>query len=191
MRPYWHVVAMVLWFCCVMAGWYALTRHSTAAGLPADAPSESQASPEGHLLVFAHPKCPCTPATLRSLARLLPNAATSPKVTVFVMVPASADQAVWARDAVTQISRVLPHSTILADPGGETAQRYGVRTSGQILYYTSAGVLAFEGGITPGRGHEGRSTTQHRLLDALATNTPADPPSPVFGCALHNRSVKL
>jgi hypothetical protein len=74
------------------------------------------------------------------------------------------------------------------DPGGREATRFGADTSGATLLYDAAGRLAFAGGLTMSRGHEGNSFGEERIVALLTGTTPDRNDSPVFGCPIHDRS---
>jgi hypothetical protein len=71
----------------------------------------------------------------------------------------------------------------MLDTNAKEAQRFGARTSGEVALYDDAGRLAFRGGITAARGHEGDSTGRDAILRWL-NHLPADKCSPTFGCPL-------
>ena len=66
------------------------------------------------------------------------------------------------------------------------ARRYGAATSGYAVLYAPDGRLAFAGGITAGRGHEGDNAGEDAILDAINSGPAGGCPTrmPVFGCAL-------
>jgi hypothetical protein len=88
----------------------------------------------------------------------------------------------------------LPGVRLTEDPA--EAARFVARTSGQVLVYDAHGQLAFQGGLTPSRGHEGANAGADALLRLTAApatgagaSAPAPPPasprvSAVFGCTL-------
>lgn len=77
----------------------------------------------------------------------------------------------------------IPDLVIHRDSGRKEADLFGAATGGHVFFYSPEGALVFEGGITPGRGHEGVSAGQQLILAALegsATIASTD----VFGCSL-------
>lgn len=178
-------IALLLWLAGVGVGWSALAFHGAMPGTPAEAPVAVEAAARPRLLVFAHPRCPCTPATLRTLARLLRTAPTDLAVEVYVMVPAEADEA-WTQTHVWALAEQVPGATVQPDPNGATARQYGAAASGQVLFYDAAGALRFAGGLTAGRGHEGRTAGQDALLAAIQAGTSSPTQAPVYGCDLHD-----
>jgi hypothetical protein len=80
--------------------------------------------------------------------------------------------------------------TLVVDDTGVEAKRFGAETSGAVVLYGAAGKLAFSGGLTSVRGHEGNSFGQERIV-ALVTIGGADrADSPVFGCSLAEKKEK-
>ena len=74
------------------------------------------------------------------------------------------------------------------DINAQTAQTFGVYTSGQTLLYGSDGRLLFKGGITASRGHSGDNagrTVITALLDGeVIAKNQLPVVTPVFGCSL-------
>jgi hypothetical protein len=86
----------------------------------------------------------------------------------------------------------IPGVTVAADPLGVEARRFGAETSGAAVLYGAAGTLAFQGGITSARGHEGDSFGQQRIAAVLTGGTPDRAFAPVFGCGLNDeRAVHI
>src|SRR5690349_7947044 len=72
-------VLMAVWISTAVLGWVALLRHTYEPAMTGDAvgrwPAAATPAPAGYrIVVFAHPHCPCTRATLNkfdeSLTRL-------------------------------------------------------------------------------------------------------------------------
>src|SRR6267142_2092292 len=88
------------------------------------------------------------------------------------------------RASISELARLMSRFQDRLDARGGEARRFGVETSGAVILYDSAGKLAFHGGITPARGHEGDSFGRQRIA-ALLEGAPADrADAPVFGCTL-------
>src|SRR5689334_13238619 len=186
-------LAIGLWL-VVMAGGFAwLLNEQNRAGAPASPPAVwPEASRIAHgkgrftLLVFAHPKCGCTVATLRDLERLLAHAPRDLDVDVVFALPAGAPPD-WSRTSLTRTAREIEGVTVVLDPGQVDERRFGARTSGQALIYAGDGRLRFAGGLTPGRAHEGDNAGCDAILSQLTSTSRPAATTPVFGCALADR----
>ncbi|HWB74613.1 MAG TPA: hypothetical protein VG755_06650 [Nannocystaceae bacterium] len=171
------------WIASAVAGVVAVESWTVTAGAtsspawPNDtrliAPSDAPV-----LLMFAHPHCPCTRASLRELARLALRMPTHADVRVLFGVPADSPE--WAEAALVREAAAIPGVSVLVDRDGGEAARFGVSTSGHVLIYGSDRALRFSGGITSARGHEGDNRGAALALDAFARGDLGD--SAVFGC---------
>lgn len=167
-----------------------LTQYQNAPGEPAQAPeqwpSESRlppASKEATLLVFAHPHCPCTDATMEELARLVSHVRESVRVhAVFLQPERFGDD--WTTSSLWHRAEAISSVRTWRDPGGQETTRFGVRTSGQVLLYGTDGSLRFQGGITGSRGHEGANAGRAALSAILSGKEPETTQTFVFGCAM-------
>ena len=151
---------------------------------PLEWPRHSQfqpASPKATLLVFVHPQCPCSRATLEELAGIM---VLRPQVEgrVYIFEPAGAP---WPKTDLYESAARIPGVRVLSDPNGAVARQFGARTSGQSLLYNAAGRLVFNGGITAGRGHVGANDGVDAVLALLNGAPPRQRSIPVFGCALY------
>lgn len=138
------------------------------------------------LVMFAHPRCPCTRASLREFARILETcgAPVEARVEFFAPPAAGAD---WLDSPVRRLADSIPGITVEADIGGQECSRFGAAAaSGTVVLYGPDGKLLFAGGITPSRGHEGDSAGGRAVL-ALLRGGPKQPiTAPVFGCPVAN-----
>jgi hypothetical protein len=182
--------AFVLWTIVLAFGLFQMEKYERTPGKSASAsvrwhtPSRlSLASDRFTLLLFAHPHCPCTRASLIVLADVLRR--TPYPVRAFVIFAKPKGTVLhWERTDLYRLACRLSHVTVLTDENAQEAQRFGARTSGQTLLYDSAGRLLFSGGITAGRSRAEENSGQHSLLAAMNGITAEDRPPPVFGCAL-------
>lgn len=184
--------AVVGWLTLMGLGFERLLAHGAEAGSEGAAVQHWPGSPEllrdparASLVVFVHPRCPCTVATLRELARLAPRLGGSAKVTVLMRLP-SVPEPGWQEGDIWRLANGIPDVTVQPDPGGVLTARFGPVTSGHVLVYTKAGRLGFSGGITPGRGHEGASAGQAAILEAV-TRADRSLSARVFGCELFDK----
>ena len=180
----------VLWLLAIAAGFTVLGRYkSTPADQdrpPARWPADSKVPrPAGRptLLVFAHPRCPCTQATVSELGRLM--ASVPGRVSAYVlMVEPEGVPADWTRTGLADRASSVPGVTLVRDEGGREAARFRALASGLVVLYDPEGRRVFSGGITASRGHEGDSFGRRRLL-AILDGRPTDrDEGPVFGCTL-------
>ena len=181
---------LAAWLACVTAGFLVLAVYEKQPGPSADAPSDWPAGcalppPAGrHVLVmFGHPHCPCTRASMSELERIA--ARTRGRLDVHVVF--YADRALgdgWERGDLWEQATAIPHARVWSDPEGVLAGRFDARTSGQALVYAPDGRLVFRGGITGSRGHAGDNEGKNAVLDLVQGGEPESDGTPVFGCAL-------
>lgn len=184
----WRLVALGLWPLLVAPGFVMLERYTNTPGRAAEAPATwpaelplARASGRDTLVMLAHPRCPCTRASLSELARLMARIGEHADAVVLFVDPMAEG---WEHTDLWRQAEAIPGVRVLTDRGGEISSRFGAYTSGQTLLYDASGALVFAGGITAARGHEGDN--QGRLAIAGILNgeeTPAAS-SNVFGCAL-------
>jgi hypothetical protein len=185
------VLAFLVWAGAVATGFgflmrYASTPSQELGGHPGRWPTDTRLvrdRGQPTLLVFAHPNCPCTRASMAELARLMARFHHRVGARVVIAQPhglalESTDHALAARAAA------IPGVAVAADPGGAEARRFGAVASGLALLYDRHGALAFAGGLTASRGHEGTSFGQRRIASLLTTGRADRRNAPVFGCAL-------
>ncbi len=139
------------------------------------------------LLMFLHPHCPCSRASVEELGNLM--AAQKEKVTTRVIffdsskfAKAASESALWKQ------AGAIPGVQLALDPDGALAREFGVNASGTVLLYDAAGRLLFSGGITAGRGHNGENAGLHDLLAALNGESDVRRTQPVFGCTIRESS---
>ena len=141
------------------------------------------------VFIAVHPHCPCTRATVANLERALNGPAQDCKVVALIYTPKNAASNWAATDTVERLNGF--GATAVTDIDGQTAASLGMKTSGQVVCYGRDGSLAFSGGVTPSRGHEGDCAGLDHLRDVLTGHAaqahPSTPPaSEVYGCPLCN-----
>jgi hypothetical protein len=138
------------------------------------------------LLVFVHPFCTCSDATIGELAKISARqdpSTSAPAITVLFFRPRNAN---WVATSLWNKAQDLPGARVVWDGGGREAVRFGALTSGYTLLYNSRGDLLFQGGVTGSRGHAGDNYGLAELLASLDSGQPARRPSQVFGCSLQS-----
>ena len=137
------------------------------------------------VVMFVHPHCACTRASLAELHRFAARTDEHAALTVCVFRPAGAPDD-WHRTGLWHAARRIPGVAVRRDDGGAAALCFGARTSGQVVAYDHAGSLVFHGGITPERGHSGDSLGLDALVALAGGIAPENRQTPVFGCPIHD-----
>jgi len=184
------IVILLAWAGAVLYGLWAFTTYENTPGKdeatygdwPADAAFEPFTD-ASTLLLFVHPKCPCTMATAHELDRLLLEIQKPVHVIVYVFRPNNEEPG-WMQsptmDAISSIKGV----TVRADTDGQQAARFGARTSGQAVLFDARGITRYRGGITESRGHEGDNDARNALVARINDPTLPFAHMPTFGCAI-------
>jgi hypothetical protein len=184
-------VLLSTWTVAVSAGFAALLHYKAAPGEahrpPRRWPQESALRPhpggQGTLVLFAHPKCPCTQASVSELARLAAGPGRDLGVRLVVVRPTDVTED-WDDSALRARAGTIPGAVVVPDDAGVEATRFRATASGFVVLYDASGRLRFSGGLTSSRGHEGDSFGRRRVLAVLAGQTPDRDDAPVFGCSL-------
>jgi hypothetical protein len=134
------------------------------------------------MILFAHPKCPCTEATMEELNRILAHAAGNVTTHVLFLKPAGFSDD-WLRSSLWEGAAAIPGVAVREDSAGAEARIFGAETSGYLVVYAPNGKLLYKGGITGSRGHAGDNAGADAVISLLA-GTPGLPSAPVFGCSL-------
>jgi hypothetical protein len=184
--------AFAVWLFAIVCGFGSLMSYQMRAGLPAAAPGEW---PDGtglnfdphrcNLVMFAHPKCPCTDASLDELKVVLARSGGQirPAICFFDPDGVGAD---WAQTRLVRAARDIPGLNVIIDRNGSIAAKFGAMTSGQVLMFDGRGRRVFAGGITGSRGHIGDNLGRTLVLALAEGETTKVAHTPVFGCALHD-----
>jgi len=142
-------------------------------------------APKGEVLVFLHPQCGCSMATVDELQRMMSKTGKDLTTTVYFFKPKSEPES-WCVDTrLWNEAKQIPGAKLLVDVDGKTARAYGAHCSGQILMYSGqTGKLVFSGGITESRGHEGGGRGEDAIMAFARTGSCNISHTNVFGCAL-------
>jgi hypothetical protein len=185
------VTLITLWVLTVGAGTLLLWDYENSPEMktrqaPANFPAESSIPQDGErptLLMFAHPHCPCTRASVAELSRLMTGAQGRVNARVLFIKPSGADGA-WVETGLWEAAASIPGVGVSADEGGREAARFGAGASGSTLLYDASGRLLFNGGVTAARGHEGDNAGRDALVSLLAGAADDAAETPVYGCQL-------
>ena len=176
-------VGISIWGALVLSSFAALALHSFQPGQSANAPLSQAAAKKPMLIVFAHPECPCTMATIEQLDHIAADCYDHVDLKLVVYLPAKFEEK-WTQGRLCQRASSIHGLTIERDEDGRIAKSYGVTTSGQTLLYSREGKLVFSGGITSERGHEGQSDGQDAIENYINEGRITRATAPVFGCSL-------
>ena len=185
----WLLVG-TLWVISLIVGLSLLMNHDFAKGAaghsPINWPTESQIPRSDHdftLVMFAHPRCPCTRASLEELTKLLAANKQSVKTNVVFYKPSGADDS-WDHTDQSHTAAKIPNVSIVSDVNGIEARLFDAQTSGQTLLFGPTGELLFSGGITMARGHVGDNVGRDAIEAILSKSPPGTRTTPVYGCPI-------
>lgn len=179
-----------VWVLLLASGAAATWRYQTRPGPPpADPvarrwPGDLELAREpgrATVVMFAHPRCPCTRASLAELRRAADQLPDADVIVLFSM-PRDADGA-WEETSTWEAAASIPGVRVVRDVNGAMARRLGATTSGHVTAFDRDGTLVFEGGITSSRGHEGESSGGRALLAAVRGGTDTAHAA-TYGCEL-------
>jgi hypothetical protein len=185
-------VAAVIWLAALVTCTAFMNRYAAKpgpAGLPPDHwPLESRIvlnSQHPTLLMFAHPHCPCTRASIRELELVASDCQGKVDAQVWFIKPAGTALD-WTNTDLWRSATAIPGVTVHVDENGVETQRFQGETSGQTMLYAPSGQLLFHGGITIARGHEGDNPGVDAIESLLLhkDSVPVAASTPVFGCEL-------
>jgi hypothetical protein len=182
--------ALILWALLIGVGMSVMDRYENTPGPTLHPPDRW---PEGSTLrlatdrltvvVFVHPRCPCTGATLAELSKLLARENNSIRATMVAIIPPGETRQ-WAYSKLLSDAALVPGLSVQTDLGGNEARRFGALTSGYTVAYMPDGTLQFSGGITEARGQAGDNYGIDALRDLAELRTTQHTTSAVFGCGL-------
>jgi hypothetical protein len=135
------------------------------------------------LILFAHPRCPCTRASLGELEKIVARFQGSVTPWVLFFKPSGSDES-WDQTDLRRTAAAIPGVHVVSDLDGVESRRFNAKTSGETILYNDRGELLFNGGITLARGHAGDNTGRSAIESYLAGAVPADHQTPVFGCSI-------
>lgn len=187
-----------LWLVAVVGGSAALVIYSYTPGAgeasaPASWPAASTIVRDADrptLVMFAHPKCPCTRASIGELATLMTHqqGRLDARVIFFQPDEASAD---WSQTDLWRSAAAIPGVTVTVDRDGREARRFHGTTSGHTVLYDPAGHLLFSGGITEARGHAGDNAGRDAIAHILSRGPIPGAHTPTYGCPIRKKTAPL
>ena len=193
-----YAAGLLSWCLALAMGWsmmlaYGYRREAAAdVAPPSHWPANSQlphSQGRDCLVLFVHPKCPCSQATVAELEQLLAafharRPDSTLELCVVATIPRTAEDS-WAQTRLIQRSLRLADAKLFLDRGGVEADRFGAQISGTVLLFDAAGRQRYAGGVTASRGQEGENAGSAALARLLAGEAPSTNPTlPAFGCRL-------
>ncbi|MGD0464351.1 MAG: hypothetical protein ABSB74_17850 [Tepidisphaeraceae bacterium] len=185
----------LVWASVTITGFASLWRYENTSGAQPEFssqwPAASRIPLDAHhptLVVFMHPQCPCSKASVAELTRVMTHCQGRLIARVLFIRPAGFP-AGWEQTELWRDAAAIPGTFVSCDPNGVEAKLFGARTSGQTALYDPAGHLLFQGGITESRGDSGDNAGCDAIVDfVLHPNRAAVPTTrsetAVFGCSL-------
>ena len=192
----------VLWLAAIVASFYFLGVYENSPGKLGTIPEKwlktSQIAitrQKPTLLVFLHPRCPCSKATLGALEIVISRSINPCEIIVVFYTPKD-EKENWYQTHLfyntQKISRFLQQNkpgtalNIYIDLEAQEAKKFGVRTSGTVLLYDQTHSLRFHGGITLSRGHfdSGDNFGVNAVVNILNNKATKITQTPVFGCSI-------
>ena len=179
----------IVWIAAVCFGLRSLLSYESTPGRVGAVPQSwphsqiERANDRPTLVMLAHPRCPCTRASMGELAQIM--AAVQGKVRAYVLffTPRHSGSD-WEDSDLRRSAAAIPGVTVLSDVEGEEAQRFGAETSGHTLLFGADGRLLFSGGITGSRGHAGGNDGESAIISLISHHGAARARTFVFGCSL-------
>jgi hypothetical protein len=183
-------VGLVAWTALVATGfgWLALY-ESRPGSIGAAAPDWPLSSglvrdPERWtLLMFVHPRCPCSRASLQELAEVLSENSNRVRAYVVCCIPRGAPPG-WAEAATWREASAMKNVEVYCDENDRERSHFGAETSGCVMLYDPKGRLLYSGGITRARGHTGSNAGRSTIESLFRGDSPSVRDGPVFGCPL-------
>lgn len=190
-------IVCLLWAIFIGIGLYLLMYHEITPGAqpkvpPIKFPKDSKlklSSDKDTLVMFVHPQCPCTEASLKQLSPL--SLKQDLNIQLVHYKPSKLPDG-WREEWQLEDWTKQKTVQVIEDSDGLEAKRFDARTSGQTFLFAPNGTLLFHGGITAARGVTGENEGFNNLSKALARDKTAEAQNPnlkkslVFGCNLLN-----
>jgi len=186
------------WTLCVAGGFVALWVHAAKQGSLGGPishwPAESTLPLHADLptlVVFIHPECPCSRATLDHLRPLAEKGDTS--IVLVTMTPpigeSTLPRGVGCHQQIASLAE-KPNVVRIDDVGGDEAKRFDATTSGSCFLFTPDSRSVFQGGVTSGRGHRGANAGLRMMTDRIGGKSESAATYPVFGCSLQSEEAE-
>jgi hypothetical protein len=191
------LLLIALWAGVVAGGFFVLHGYEAAPGQAGEPPScwpatsrIQRATDRPVLLLFAHPRCPCTRATIGELALIMTRCQDKLQAHVLFYKPAGTGPD-WEQTDTWWGAGDIPGVQVAVDLDGVEAARFSAKTSGHVLLYGQDGKLLFTGGITASRGHAGDNAGRSAIVSLVTGGVPEAKGTWVFGCPIAGANAPL
>jgi hypothetical protein len=188
-----------VWGFGIVAALYSLEHYKSLAGRASDitpgprATTALSSPAKPRLVMYVHPHCPCTRASLAEFQQLVDGAKSRGRelsAEIVVVVPPGIDDS-WRDGAIVRAAKELVAENragvqLRFNHDLDEALEVGATTSGHTLLFDSEGRRLFRGGITRSRGHAGDNPGTRALTELLNDRKPEVATTPVFGCPLYS-----
>jgi hypothetical protein len=178
------------WTAAIIMGFAALAVYEARPGAKAAAPREwptrtrlTRDPDRWTLVMFLHPRCPCSQASLQELDELLADNPSRVRTFILCCTPPGAPDG-WERAKTWRQAVSMKQVTVHIDENDDERRYFGVQTSGHVLLYDPNGRLRYDGGITRARGHVGGNVGRAAVEALLRGEASPVNSGPVFGCPL-------
>jgi len=186
----WFVLLTLIWLGLIGIGMSSLWEYQTTPGKVTqsveDWPADSLLDRDLNrptLVMFAHPHCPCTRASIGELSLIMAHCPDRVKTRVLFYKPSNFS-AGWEKTDLWASAAAIPGVTVACDEAGFEAKKFRATTSGYVVLYDANGSLLFRGGITGSRGHSGDNVGRSAIEAILENRTAERKRTSVFGCPL-------
>ncbi|HEY4235629.1 MAG TPA: hypothetical protein VGM76_19510 [Lacipirellulaceae bacterium] len=193
----WPTYATIaVWLAAVAISYWPIARYqyatldSSTAGFAVHWPSDSKLPRQlGHstLVLFLHPKCPCSRASLSELERLFASVTGRMAGQLDFVVDATVPKDPgddWLQTGTLDRVKTIANARVCVDRGGIEAAAFGATTSGCVMLFDERGLRKYAGGVTECRGHEGDNAGRASLAQILCHEVETADGLPAFGCRL-------
>ena len=190
-------VAFLLWSCALACGYFYGARFEITPGATQAAeatwPAASRlplASDRATLVMFVHPRCSCSRASLQELLLLLSHCPGNVDAHVVFHRPSS-QPLEWAKSDLWASLADVPGVTVHVDSESAEQRLFKSSVSGEVFLYLPTGQLAFHGGVTGRRGHVGENAGRAAIEALVQKREAPTSRTLVFGCDLEPADCSL
>lgn len=171
-----------------LSGSFGLMMYAGQGNLPAQTsnwPQKSHLAKSSahHLVMFLHPGCACSKASLSELSRLMSEHQNLTAQVVFMK--SAKIEKLFSENELVKKAKLLPRTKIVFDLNGAESKLFKAETSGLTHLYQNEELL-FSGGLTQARGHEGESAGKDSIRSHLK-GIRSIASSLVYGCDIFNK----